>query len=55
LLAAAAASRVLGKKLQKSKRWAIRPQGDVRVGWVVGFGRPAGKKTPFFPPPPEEG
>ena len=21
----------------------------------MGFGRPAGKKTPFFPPPPEEG
>jgi hypothetical protein len=40
------------------KRWAIRPQGDVRVGWVGGFW-PSGwkklKKDTPFPASPRGG
>jgi hypothetical protein len=33
----------------------MRPPSDVGVGWGGGFGRPAGKKTPFPPATPRGG
>jgi len=42
-------------KAGRVKRWAIRPQGDVRVGWVGGFWLSGWKKDALFSASPRGG